>query len=70
MERIKVVVWARNPLCTRRTHHPRTPNHRPVRAQGLAPLCTQHPTPNIIPNRYDRHCQRYFDPDAAFQHLC
>jgi hypothetical protein len=56
--------------CTRRTHHPRTPNHRPVRAQGLAPLCTQHPTPNIIPNRYDRHCQRYFDPDAAFQHLC
>jgi hypothetical protein len=30
---------------------------------------TQHPYPNPIPNRYDRHCQRYFDPDAAFQHL-
>ena len=31
---------------------------------------TQHPYPNHIPNRYDRHFQRYFDPDAAFQHLC
>jgi hypothetical protein len=31
---------------------------------------TQHPYPNPIPNRYDRHCQRSFDPDAAFQHLC
>jgi hypothetical protein len=31
---------------------------------------TQHPYPTPIPNRYDRHCQRSFDPDAAFQHLC
>ena len=31
---------------------------------------TQHPYPNHIPNRYYRHFQRYFDPDAAFQHLC
>jgi hypothetical protein len=31
---------------------------------------TQHPYPNHIPNRYDRHFQRSFDPDAAFQHLC
>jgi hypothetical protein len=30
---------------------------------------TQHPYPNHIPNRYYRHFQRYFDPDAAFQHL-
>jgi len=30
---------------------------------------TQHPYPNHIPNRYDRHFQRYFAPDAAFQHL-
>jgi hypothetical protein len=30
---------------------------------------TQHPYPTPIPNRYDRHCQRSFDPDAAFQHL-
>jgi hypothetical protein len=46
----------------RRTHHPRT--------QTIAQLArTQHPYPNHIPNRYYRHCQRYFDPDAAFQHL-
>jgi hypothetical protein len=31
---------------------------------------TQRSYPNSIPNRYYRHCQRYFDPDAAFQHLC
>ena len=31
---------------------------------------TQRPYPKHIPNRYDRHCQRDFDPDAAFQHLC
>jgi hypothetical protein len=30
---------------------------------------TQHPYPNHIPNRYYRHFQRYFAPDAAFQHL-
>jgi hypothetical protein len=30
---------------------------------------TQHPYPNHIPNRYYRHFQRYFNPDAAFQHL-
>jgi hypothetical protein len=30
---------------------------------------TQHPYPNHIPNRYYRHFQRSFDPDAAFQHL-
>jgi hypothetical protein len=30
---------------------------------------TQHPYPSHIPNRYYRHFQRYFDPDAAFQHL-
>jgi hypothetical protein len=30
---------------------------------------TQHPYPNHIPNRYSRHFQRYFAPDAAFQHL-
>jgi hypothetical protein len=29
----------------------------------------QHPYPNHIPNRYDRHFQRSFAPDAAFQHL-
>jgi hypothetical protein len=31
---------------------------------------TQHPYPTHIPNRFYRHFQRYFDPDAAFQHLC
>jgi hypothetical protein len=31
---------------------------------------TQHPYPNYTPNRSYRHFQRYFDPDAAFQHLC
>ena len=30
---------------------------------------TQHPYPNHIPNRYYRHYQRSFNPDAAFQHL-
>jgi hypothetical protein len=30
---------------------------------------TQHPYPTHIPNRYYRHFQRYFAPDAAFQHL-
>jgi hypothetical protein len=30
---------------------------------------TQHPYPNHIPNRYYRHFQRSFAPDAAFQHL-
>jgi len=30
---------------------------------------TQHPYPNHIPNRYYRHFQRSFNPDAAFQHL-
>jgi hypothetical protein len=34
------------------------------------PIRAQHPYPNTIPNRYDQHCQRSFDPDAAFQHLC
>ena len=31
---------------------------------------TQHPYPTHIPNRFYRHFQRYFDPDAAFEHLC
>ncbi len=30
---------------------------------------TRHPYPNHIPNRYDRHFQRSFAPNAAFQHL-
>ena len=30
---------------------------------------THHPYPNHIPNRYYRHYQRSFNPDAAFQHL-
>jgi hypothetical protein len=30
---------------------------------------TQHPYPYPIPNRYHRHFQHYFDPDAAFQPL-
>jgi hypothetical protein len=48
---------------TRRTHHPRTQNHRQLAR-------TQHLYPNSIPNRYYRHFQRDFDPDAACQHLC
>jgi hypothetical protein len=50
-----------------------TPARQTIAQSGrkvLRPYAHNTPTPNIIPNRYDRHFQRYFDPDAAFQHLC
>jgi hypothetical protein len=65
------------PLNTTRPEPYRTHQHlaraelvTPARTTIAQRARTQHPYPNHIPNRYDRHFQRYFDPDAAFQHLC
>ena len=65
------------PLNTTRPEPYRTHQHlahaersTPARKTIAQLARTQHPYPNSIPNRYDRHFQRYFDPDAAFQHLC
>ena len=65
------------PLNTTRPEPYRTHQHlahaeliTPARKTIAQLARTQHPYPNHIPNRYCRHFQRYFDPDAAFQHLC
>ena len=65
------------PLNTTRPEPYRTHQHlahaeliTPARKTIAQLARTQHPYPNHIPNRYYRHFQRYFDPDAAFQHLC
>ena len=65
------------PLHTTRPEPYRTHQHlahaeliTPARKTIAQLARTQHPYPNSIPNRYYRHFQRYFDPDAAFQHLC
>ena len=65
------------PLNTTRPEPYRTHQHlahaeliTPARKTIAQLARTQHPYPNSIPNRYYRHFQRYFDPDAAFQHLC
>jgi hypothetical protein len=65
------------PLHTTRPE-PKQTHHQLAFAELLAPARktiaqlarTQHPYPTHIPNRYYRHFQRSFDPDAAFQHLC
>jgi hypothetical protein len=64
------------PLHTTRPKPYRTLQHlahaelvTPARTTIAQRARTQRPYPNHIPNRYDRHCQRDFDPDAAFQHL-
>jgi hypothetical protein len=57
-----------NPTAPSNNSH--TPNAvTPARTTIAQRARTQHPYPNHIPNRYDRHFQRDFDPDAAFQHL-
>jgi hypothetical protein len=65
------------PLHTTRPEPYRTHQHL-ARAEPITPARktiaqrarTQRRYPNIIPNRYYRYFQRYFDPDAAFHHLC
>ena len=64
------------PLHTTRPKPYRTLQHlahaelvTPARTTIAQRARTQRPYPKHIPNRYDRHFQRYFDPDAAFQHL-
>jgi len=65
------------PLHTTRPEPYRTHQHlaraersTPARTTIAQRARTQRPYPKHIPNRYDRHFQRDFDPDAAFQHLC
>jgi hypothetical protein len=65
------------PLHTTRPEPYRTHQHL-ARAELVTPARktiaqrarTQRRYPNSIPNGCYRYFQRYFDPDAAFQHLC